>query len=64
MTPEYPFNSQVLRNIFLNKQLTVKTARDVTGSHSAVTAVTASCDVRPYAPRIAEMASGTGRGSW
>lgn len=64
MTPEYWFNPQVLRNVFHKKQLAVKTGRNVTASPSAVTAVTASCEVQPYIAPIAEIASGTGRGPW
>jgi hypothetical protein len=62
MTPEYLFNSKVLPNILQNKQLAVKTGHDVSESRGPVTAVTASSEVRPYAPRFSEMASGTGRG--
>jgi hypothetical protein len=45
MILECLFNSQVLRNIFQNKQLVVKTGRDVSGSHSPVIAVTVSSEV-------------------
>lgn len=64
MTPEYWFNSQVLRNTFHKKQLAVKTGRHVSASHNPVTAVTAHCDDRHYAPRIAAIASGAARGLW
>jgi len=59
MTPECWFNSQVLRNIFHKKQLSMKTGRDVIGSLIPVTAVTGSTEVRPYPPPIAEITSGT-----
>jgi len=66
MAPEFLFNSQVLRNTVHKKQPSVKTGRDVTGSHSPVTAVTGSGEIRPYAlsPRIAKFVSGTGSGVW
>jgi hypothetical protein len=62
MTAEYWFNSQDLGITFHKKQLEVKTGGHVSTSHSAVTAITASCDVRPYALRVAGISSGTGRG--
>jgi hypothetical protein len=64
MTPEYWFNSLDLRTASHKKQLQVKTDRHVSTSHSAVTAVTVSCEVRPYAPPIPEIALGTGRDAW
>jgi hypothetical protein len=66
MNPECPFNSQVLRNIFQDKQLAVKMGRDVTASGKPVTAVTSPGGIRPYAPSlcIAKFASGIGIGSW
>jgi hypothetical protein len=66
MTPEYLFNSQVLRNIFQNQRLAVKTGRDVSASPSPVTAVTSPGEIRPYALsfRIAKFTSGIGIGSW
>ena len=62
MLPECSFNSQTLRNIFQNKQLALKTGRDVSASLSPVIAVTDSSEIRRHARRISEMASG--RGSW
>jgi len=66
MAPECWFNSQVLRNIFHKKQLSVKTGRDVSESRSPVTAVTAVGEIRAYgpSPRIATLALGIGSGAW
>lgn len=65
MTPEYWFNSLVLRTTSRKKLLSVKTGRDVIGSRSPVTAVTTSSEIRPYAPSlpIAKFASGIGSGT-
>jgi len=65
MTPECLFNSSVPRNIFQKKQLAVKTGHNVSESHSPVTAVTGSGEIRPYAPSsaIARIASGIGKGA-
>jgi hypothetical protein len=64
MTSESAFNLLVPPNIFQEKQLTVKSGSNVCRSRSSVIPVTASCEIRPYVPRVAEMISETGSHPW
>jgi hypothetical protein len=64
MTSEWPFNSQVPSNTFQKNHLVVRFGLDVRASLYAVTAVTASCEVRYYIVVIAEIVSQTGSHPW
>jgi len=64
MTLEFQFNSNISQDISHKKQLGVKSGRNVSESLRSVTVVTASGEIRPYAPRMPETDSGAGRGPW